>query len=75
MQRLSDMGVNVVFVYGDPKYYGRFGFSADDARNYKTPYTLRYPFGWQAISIRECATENAPVGIHCVRSLCDPILW
>jgi putative acetyltransferase len=75
MQQLSAMGVNVVFVYGDPKYYGRFGFNADAARNYKTPYKLQYPFGWQAIAIRECATENAPAAIHCVRSLCDPILW
>ena len=26
MQRLSTMGVDILFVYGDPKYYGRFGF-------------------------------------------------
>ena len=75
MQQLSSMGVNVVFVYGDPKYYGRFGFNAEAARNYKTPYKLQYPFGWQAIAIRECATEKEPEAIHCVTSLCDPKLW
>lgn len=75
MQHLSAMGVNVVFVYGDPKYYGRFGFNAEAARNYKTPYKLQYPFGWQAIAIRECATEKEPEAIHCVTSLCDPKLW
>ncbi len=75
MQRLSAMGVSVVFVYGDPKYYGRFGFNADAARNYTTPYNLQYPFGWQAIAIHECAAEKAPVAIHCVTSLCDPRLW
>jgi putative acetyltransferase len=27
MQQLKEMGVNILFVYGDPKYYGRFGFT------------------------------------------------
>jgi putative acetyltransferase len=72
---LSDMGVNVVFVYGDPKYYGRFGFSADAAHQYITPYRLQYPFGWQAIVLRECVIEKTPVAITCVTSLCDPKLW
>jgi putative acetyltransferase len=75
MQRLSDMGVNVVFVYGDPKYYGRFGFSADAAHQYTTPYNLQHPFGWQAIVLKECDIEKPPVAITCVTSLCDPKLW
>jgi len=75
MQQLSARGVNVVFVYGDPKYYGRFGFNADTARNYTTPYNLQYPFGWQAIVLNECDIEKAPVAITCVTSLCDPKLW
>ena len=75
MQQLSAIGVNVVFVYGDPKYYGRFGFSADSARDYTSPYNLQYPFGWQAIVLKECAIEKAPVAINCVTSLCDPKFW
>jgi putative acetyltransferase len=75
MQQLSDAGINFVFVYGDPKYYGRFGFNADTARNYTTPYDLQYPFGWQAIVLNECAIENVPVVISCVTSLRDPKLW
>jgi putative acetyltransferase len=75
MQHLSDMGVNVVFVYGDPKYYGRFGFSADAADQYTTPYKLQYPFGWQAIVLKGCDIEKPPVAITCVTSLCDPKLW
>lgn len=27
-----------VFVLGDPAYYGRFGFSVEDARAFETPY-------------------------------------
>jgi putative acetyltransferase len=75
LQQLSVMGVNVVFVYGDPKYYSRFGFSTDVAQQYTTPYKLQYPFGWQAIVLNECDIEKSPVAITCVTSLCDPQLW
>ncbi len=75
IQQLSMMGVNVVFVYGDPKYYGRFGFSADAAHQYTPPYPLEYPFGWQAMVLNQCDTEASPGAITCVPSLCDPKLW
>jgi putative acetyltransferase len=75
MQQLSVKGIHVVFVYGDPTYYSRFGFSADAARQYTAPYKLHYPFGWQAIVLNECDVEKPPVGITCVSSLCDPKLW
>ena len=31
-------GCHAVFVLGNPAYYGRFGFSVDDARAFETPY-------------------------------------
>jgi len=75
MQQLSVMGVNVVFVYGDPKYYGRFGFSAEAAHPFTPPYPLQYPYGWQANLLNEYEIEKPPVAISCVTSLCDPTLW
>ncbi len=75
MQQLSNMGVNILFVYGGPKYYSRFGFSADAAARYTPPYRLQYPFGWQAIALNECSIEEAPIKIACVTSLCNPELW
>lgn len=75
MQQLSAMKVNVVFVYGDPKYYGRFGFSADAAHRYSPPYKIQHPCGWQAIVLNEYACEKEPVAITCVNSLHDPKLW
>ncbi len=75
IEQLSAMGVNIVFVYGDPKYYGRFGFNADAARKYTIPYNLQYPFGWQAVVLNECPTKKVPVTINCVASLCDPKIW
>jgi putative acetyltransferase len=75
MERLSNAGVNVLFVYGDPKYYGSFGFKADLASEYSPPYELQYPFGWQAIALNECNPERENVSISCVASLSDPELW
>jgi len=75
LQRLSGKGVNVVFVYGDPAYYGRFGFSAGAASAYLAPYALQYPFGWQAIALNEEEPRESAVTLSCVASLRDPGLW
>ena len=75
MERLSKMGVNVLFVYGDPKYYGKFGFNADLASGYSPPYELQYPFGWQAIILNEGAFTGSTVKISCVDPLNDAELW
>jgi len=75
MQQLSITGVDILFVYGDPEYYSRFGFSVEAAEGYIPPYKLQYPFGWQAIALNEFSTGKSPGKIACVTSLCDPALW
>lgn len=75
MQQLAAKGVNVVLVYGDPKYYTRFGFDADSVRNYTAPYTLEYPFAWQAAVLNQCLLKKTPAAISCVSSLNNPELW
>jgi putative acetyltransferase len=37
-RRLAARGEGIVFVVGDPAYYGRFGFSIAAARQFETPY-------------------------------------
>jgi len=74
-EQLSGMGVDILFVYGDPDYYGRVGFNADAAARYIPPYRLDYPFGWQGIILTQQDTGTTPVNISCVASLCDPKLW
>lgn len=74
LQHLSSMKVNVVFVYGDPKYYGRFGFDVDVAAQYIAPYTLQYPFGWQAM-VLNAADVAFPASIRCVPALSHAQLW
>jgi len=74
-ERLSKMGVNILFVYGDPNYYGKFGFDADTASGYSPPYELQYPFGWQAIFLTEGVCTESTVKISCVDPLKDAELW
>ena len=75
MALLSKQGINALLVYGDPKYYGRFGFSAEAAVKYVPPYELEFPFGWQAIELADENPVAQPVQISCVASLSDPKLW
>jgi len=75
IQRLSKTGVNILFVYGDPEYYSKFGFSVEAAECYIPPYKLQYPFGWQGIVLNESSTEKSSIKIACINSLCDPALW
>lgn len=75
IQQLSTMGVDILLVYGDPKYYGRFGFSADIAECYIPPYELQYPFGWQGIALSGRGMQPSSIQIACVNSLSDPALW
>lgn len=75
LDRLVALGTAVVFVYGDPAYYGRFGFDADVARHYTPPCPLQHPFGWQALALKEGLTPQVPVTITCVPPLRDPAMW
>ena len=75
IQLISAAGATVLLVYGDPKYYGRFGFSNETAVRYLAPYKLQYPFGWQALLLNDACYIAETVEIGCVASLCDPALW
>lgn len=41
-QHLGDAGYLLSFVLGDPAYYGRFGYAADLARGFDSPYAGEY---------------------------------
>ena len=71
---VSSSGTYMVFVYGDPGYYSRFGFKSDIAKSFSPSYTLKHPEGWHAIKL---GSDDFPEGgsIECVDSLNDPQLW
>ena len=73
--RLTEEGVNVLFVYGDPKFYEQFGFRAEATVRFLPPCELKYPFGWLAKVLHETGTEEQTVQLSCVASLRDPELW
>jgi putative acetyltransferase len=74
LDAITKTGASIVFVYGDPEYYSRFGFAADLARDYIPPYRLQFPGGWLALRLNSAAV---PAGgtITCVDSLNAPELW
>ena len=43
-------GADIVFVLGEPEYYGRFGFDAKTARPFASPYAGMY---FQAVTLRD----------------------
>ncbi|MEM7708150.1 MAG: N-acetyltransferase [Pseudomonadota bacterium] len=75
MQHLTDAGVALVFVYGDPGYYGRFDFSSEVALTFEAPYPLQYPHGWQARVIDPEVELPSSCKLTCVTALSDPGLW
>ncbi len=72
---LSKDGAHIILVYGDPAYYGRFGFDAEAASKFIPPYPLGYPFGWQALELNRCEIRGDTVEIECVASLNNAAYW
>lgn len=74
LDTISNIGSFIVFVYGDPQYYSRFGFKTDLATNFIPPYTLQFPEGWHAMKLNSAVFPEGGK-ITCVDSLNDPNLW
>ena len=75
IQELVKMEVNILFVYGDPEYYIRFGFLAKHAKKFMPQHKIQYPFGWQAMILNEFVIDSENSNIACVASLNYPKLW
>jgi putative acetyltransferase len=74
LDKISNIGSFIVFVYGDPQYYSRFGFEAGLAKKFTPPYTLEFPEGWHALKLNSASFPEGG-SITCVDSLNDPKLW
>jgi putative acetyltransferase len=57
LENAREFGCYGVLVLGDPAYYGRFGFSADAAREINAPYSGRAAF--QALALEDDAFAGA----------------
>ncbi len=74
-QLLSSKNTHILLVYGDPDYYGRFGFDANMASGFIPPYPIEYPFGWQALELNLCEIRAETVEVECVSSLNNADYW
>ncbi|MGK7955827.1 MAG: GNAT family N-acetyltransferase [Crocosphaera sp.] len=74
LDTISSLGSFIVFVYGDPRYYSRFGFKTNLAQNFTAPHTLQYPEGWHAMEINSTVFPEGGK-LECVNSLDDSRLW
>ena len=72
---LAAQGAQVLTVYGDPKYYGRFGFDAEIGALFLPKHKMQYPFGWQGLYLSDTKTPKAPYILECVDALNKPDLW
>ena len=72
---LTKDGVGVLLVYGDPAYYGRFGFKEEIGHSFLPPYTLQYPFGWTGMMLNGKVVPEEPIQFECVSALSKPDLW
>ena len=75
IDQLTELQTDALLVYGDPAFYGRFGFQAEPAAGYVPPYPLEYPFGWQGLALSDRRLDQSPAPFTCVAPLCDPTLW
>ena len=75
IKQLSKLAVDIVFVYGDPKFYGRFGFQSDGALRYIPPYELQFPFGWLSKPLVDVDTFASSGKISCVKPLNRADIW
>jgi putative acetyltransferase len=71
---ISSFGAFIIFVYGDPQYYSRFGFKTDLAQYFTAPYPLQYPEGLQAMTLNSTVLPEGGK-FQCVNALNDPKLW
>ena len=74
LEKLKELGAEIVLVYGDPDYYMRTGFKA--GHNLKPPYKLQYPDeAWMAQELVAGILSRTQGTVRCALSLSSPEYW
>lgn len=76
LDRLRTVGCELVFVLGDPGYYGRSGFQPIEPGTLEAPFPLT-PFfqaGWQVQALTEAPLPTAGQ-VRCADALDRPEFW
>lgn len=77
LERLAQQGADLVFVFGDPDYYGRFGFQAANAWELPAPYPIPAPYeeAWQVLALQAQALGTIKGQVLCCDALSRLELW
>ena len=69
-----ESGETALFVYGDPRYYGRFGYSADAVAGVVPPQPYFAP-GWQALTLDDGPLRATAGPIRVPAALMPEHMW
>ena len=64
---LREVGADVILVYGDPAYYGKFGFTAH--HQVRAPFQIAHPEGWLVMYLRDRPLDFVSGKLVCADSL------
>ena len=75
IQELKNLGVELVFTYGDPSFYLKVGFVKIGEDVVKAPKKLTYPEGWLAQSLNNGGITSEVGVAKCVGALNKQVYW
>ena len=75
IKHLRELGVELIFTYGDPNYYSKVGFEHVPQEIAEAPFTLAHPEGWLGQSL-DGGSLALPLGqACCVEAFNDLQYW
>ncbi|MFL0800960.1 MAG: N-acetyltransferase [Agarilytica sp.] len=75
LEHLKSLDVNLIFTYGDPRFYAKVGFSQINENIVKAPFKLSQPEGWLAQSLDGQPITTMKGASTCVAALSDQMYW
>lgn len=75
LSELRSRDVVVVMTYGDPAYYGRFGFEMVSVETVAAPYPLSMPIGWLGLSLGQDKLLGLSGTPQTQPAFADPAIW
>lgn len=75
LMELGSRDVSVVMTYGDPAYYGRFGFETISVETVAAPYPLSMPIGWLGLSLGQGKLPSLSGTPQAQPPFADPAIW
>ena len=75
LNEMENRGALVAVTYGDPSYYGKFGFKPLSESVLRAPLDLSMPHGWLGLSLTGEPIQTRTERPDCVDAFRDPAYW